>query len=95
MEAVAELISRTGASCLYISSEPRIEDVATAALKTLQENGDIDDAFEIHNMPTFEDLFGTNTGIRKMDRLNTPVKRDLDAPLIILHSSGKSFRHIS
>ncbi|KAJ3539483.1 hypothetical protein NM688_g6353 [Phlebia brevispora] len=86
-QAVAELLSRTDASHLCISSEPRMSSLAEAACRILQSDGRKSQEVEVHKMPSFDDLFSAPTPSSTNLPL-PPRKRDLDAPIIILHSSG-------
>lgn len=83
-EAVAELLERTGTAYLCVSPEPRLLNLADAASRIVRSN---DRQASVLNMPNFEDLFSLESTL-DMAPFSKPKKRDLDAPMIILHSSG-------
>ncbi len=82
--AVAHLLKRTQTACIFTSEEPRIIELATAALAQLPSKHE---SVKILAMPVFEDLFPSTTETE-------PVKAVFcwrypsDVPMIILHSSG-------
>ena len=86
VEAVADLLERTNACCLFLSAEPRIASVANAALEMIRDKRPEAATIPIHAMPTFDSLFNAVPGA---DATLEPQRRDIDAPLIILHSSGQ------
>lgn len=82
-QAVADLLSRTKAECLLISPDARISHLANAALDIFR--GKHGTTVSIHDLPTFDVLFDVPVPAGIMAR---PVQRDIDQPLMILHSSG-------
>lgn len=82
-EAVAHLLSQTDVAFVFVSQEPSMVALAEAALKILQDSGH---AVPMGSMPSFEDL---SFAASKDDFAQFPqITYDMDAPALILHSSG-------
>jgi len=85
-EAVAHLLKKTGPSHLLVGGEPMFQKLATASLELLRAEGH--PGIPLSNMPNFIDLYphdDTDDGFE-----HYPVVRfDLNAPSLILHSSGQ------
>lgn len=82
-EAIAALLSQTKSSHLFVSSDPVALGLADASLKMLPDGTDIPK----HTMPVFEDLFPENGPNPAFEFVPMPAI-DMDAPAMILHSSG-------
>lgn len=85
-EAIAHLLKKTGSRYLLVGGEPMFQKQAATALGILREEGhpEIPSSDMLH----FEDLYPHNDLDTEFE--NYPaVKFDLDAPSLILHSSGQ------
>ena len=85
-EAIAHLLKKTGSRYLLVGGEPMFQKQAATALGILREEGhpEIPSSDMLH----FEDLYPHNDSDPEFE--NYPaVKFDLDAPSLILHSSGQ------
>jgi acyl-CoA synthetase (AMP-forming)/AMP-acid ligase II len=86
-EAVAHLLKKTGANHLLVGGEPMLHELAMASLELLRADGH--PGIPLSNMPNFEDLYPQDDSDDEFKHY--PVaKFDLDAPSLILHSSGQS-----
>jgi acyl-CoA synthetase (AMP-forming)/AMP-acid ligase II len=86
-EAIAHLLKKTGTSHLLIGGEPMLQKLATASLELLRADGYPE--IPSSHMPHFEDLYPHDDPDNEF-RHYPPVKFDLDAPSLVLHSSGQS-----
>ena len=86
-EAVAHLLKKTGANHLLVGREPALQKLATTSLELLRADGHPGTPHS--NMPNFEDLY-PHDGSDNEVKHYPAVKFDLDAPSLILHSSGQS-----
>ena len=85
-EAVAHLLKKTGANRLLVGGEPMLHELATASLDLLRADGH--PGISLSDMPIFEDLYPHDDS--DDDFKHYPVATfDLDAPSLILHSSGQ------
>jgi acyl-CoA synthetase (AMP-forming)/AMP-acid ligase II len=85
-EAIAHLLKKTGASHLLVGGEPMLQKLAAASSELLRSDGHAE--IPVSHMPHFEDLYphdGSDNGFKDYPA----VKFDLDAPSLILHSSGQ------
>ena len=88
-DAIAHLLKKTGSRYLLIGGEPKLQKLAAAALELLRAEGHPE--IPSSDMPHFEDLYPHNDLNGEFE--NYPeVKFDLDAPSLILHSSGQLYR---
>ena len=78
-EAIRHLLRSTNSVHLWVSAEPSLQSLAKVAMDGLDIN--------ISAMPVFEDIFFP-PGSDFEPFLD--VKLDMDAPALILHSSGTS-----
>lgn len=86
--AIAHLLSQTQASYLFVSNEPAIQNIAREAVHgTDSFKQSVAGKPEIHLMPVFEDLFSADSSEHHV-MSDMPQGYDLDAPAVILHSSG-------
>ena len=86
--AVADMLSRTGATHLLVSPDAVVGRIANEALKSL---ADLSMHVNRLAMPVFEDLFPTNvdpTSPFEAD-VEFPESYDMEAPAVIMHSSGE------
>jgi acyl-CoA synthetase (AMP-forming)/AMP-acid ligase II len=84
-EAIAHLLKKTGTSHLLIGGEPMLQKLAATTLELLRADGHHE--IPSSHMPHFEDLY-----LPDPDNEFKPypsVKFDLDAPSLVLHSSGQ------
>ena len=84
-EAIAHLLKKTGASHLLVGGEPMLQKLAAASLELVRAEGHPEIPFS--HMPHFEDLY-LHDGSDSEFKHYPAVKFDLDAPSLILHSSG-------
>lgn len=82
-EAIAALLSQTKSDHLFVSSDPVALGLANASLEMLTDGA----AIPKHVMPVFEDLF-SETGADPAFEFAPMPPIDMDAPAMILHSSG-------
>ncbi|KAI0822423.1 acetyl-CoA synthetase-like protein [Trametes gibbosa] len=85
---VADMLKRTGASQLLVSSDSAMRDLARDALSGLPEA-----QIAVRDMPVFEDLFPTgpvseNSPFER--EVKFPKPQDMKTPMVILHSSGST-----
>lgn len=85
-EAIAHLLKKTGTSHLLIGGEPMLQKLATTSLELLRADGHRE--IPSSHMPHFEDLYPRDDPDNEF-RHYPPVKFDLDAPSLVLHSSGQ------
>jgi acyl-CoA synthetase (AMP-forming)/AMP-acid ligase II len=85
-EAIAHLLKKTGVNHLLVGGEPMLQKLATASLELLRVDGQPKTA--ISHMPHFEDLYPHN-GLDGEFKHYPAVKFNLNAPSLILHSSGQ------
>ncbi|KAH9933970.1 acetyl-CoA synthetase-like protein [Epithele typhae] len=87
--AVADILQRTGTHHLLVSPDEGMQHLAKESLSGLRENG-----FDVaqHLAPAFEDLFPINPDPRSVfeSPMSLPTKFDLQAPALIMHSSGST-----
>ena len=86
-ESLADLLRRTGSAYLCVSTDPRLSRAAEVACDASRSDGQ---QVTVLKMPEFEDLFSSHS-TSTTDAFLKPKRRDLDAPTIILHSSGGLF----
>ncbi|KAI0265422.1 acetyl-CoA synthetase-like protein [Gloeopeniophorella convolvens] len=86
-EAIAHLLKKTGTAHLLVGGEPMLQRLAAASLDLLREEGLPDIPFS--TMPQFEDIYPEGPSGSEFKRY-PKVKFDLDAPSLILHSSGST-----
>jgi acyl-CoA synthetase (AMP-forming)/AMP-acid ligase II len=85
-EAIAHLLKKTGSNYLLVGGEPMLQKLATSALELFQADGHPE--IPSSHMPHFEDLYPDDDSDSEFE--NYPeVKFDLEAPSLILHSSGQ------
>jgi acyl-CoA synthetase (AMP-forming)/AMP-acid ligase II len=85
-EAIAHLLKKTGSKYLLVGGEPMLQKLAATALELLRADGHPE--IPSSDMPLFEDLYPHNDSDGEFE--NYPeVKYDLDAPSLVLHSSGQ------
>ncbi|KAH9848670.1 acetyl-CoA synthetase-like protein [Lenzites betulinus] len=87
--AVADMLKRTEALQLLVSSDSAMQDLARDALSRLPEG-----QVPVRNMPTVEDLFPTGSVSEDSPFEKTvkfPAPRDPSTAVVILHSSGDVF----
>jgi len=85
-EAIAHLLKKTGSNYLLVGGEPMLQKLATSALEFVQADGHPE--IPSSHMPHFEDLYPDGDSDSEFE--NYPeVKFDLEAPSLILHSSGQ------
>ena len=85
-EAIAHLLKKTAARHLLVGGEPILQKVAATSLELLRADGHPETP--VSTMPHFEDLFPHDCSHGEF-KYYPAVKFDLDAPALILHSSGK------
>ena len=85
-EAVAHLLKKTGSNYLLVGGEPMLQKLANAALELLRADGHPE--IPASHMPHFEDLYPDDDSDSEFENYPT-VKFDLEAPSLILHSSGQ------
>lgn len=85
-EAVAHLLKKTGARHLLVGGEPMLQKLAAASLELLRADGHTE--IPQSGMPRFEDLYPHDSPGSEFKHY-PPVKFNLNAPSLILHSSGK------
>ncbi|KAI9464124.1 acetyl-CoA synthetase-like protein [Lactarius psammicola] len=86
-EAIAHLLKKTAARHLLVGGEPMLQKLAATSLELLRADGQPETP--ISNIPHFEDLYPHESS--HVDFKYYPaVKFDLDAPALILHSSGST-----
>lgn len=83
--AAAALFSQTKPSIILISPDVSIRALAESAVIQLASTDASVVTPEIHNMPTFEQLYVNDAPLSPLP----PRKQDLGVPRIILHSSGE------
>ncbi|KDQ56520.1 hypothetical protein JAAARDRAFT_294258 [Jaapia argillacea MUCL 33604] len=93
-EAITQLMSETHAKCLFVGCEPAFKALAQAGLKGLGHG------VQVEQMPGFGDLYplvniGGGNRLDSGGKLDDfawfpEVQYDLDAPGLILHSSGST-----
>ena len=86
-EAVAHLLKKTGANHLLVGREPALQKLATTSLELLRADGH--PGIPHSNMPNFEDLYPHDEPDIEFKHYPV-VKFDMDAPSLILLSSGQS-----
>lgn len=79
-EAIAHLISKTGAAYVLVGAEKSIQTLANDALGLFDNAGNVRRSF----MPNFEDLYSATGDFNKLDF----IQPHPDTPAIIMHSSG-------
>ncbi|KAI0357816.1 acetyl-CoA synthetase-like protein [Trametes cingulata] len=85
---VADMLKKTGTCQLIVSRDSVLRGVAEDALKLLPEG-----QIAVRDMPVFEDLFPADGAPKKEafeGDVDFPEVHDLQAPAIILHSSGST-----
>jgi acyl-CoA synthetase (AMP-forming)/AMP-acid ligase II len=85
-EAIAHLLKRTGTRHLLVGGEPMLQKLAAGSLELLRADGHPE--IPLSGMPRFEDLYpheSSNSDFKHYPQ----VRFDLDAPSLILHSSGE------
>jgi acyl-CoA synthetase (AMP-forming)/AMP-acid ligase II len=85
-EAIAHLLKKTGTRHLLVGGEPMLQKLAAGSLELVRADGHPE--IPLSSMPRFEDLYpheSSNSDFKHYP----PVRFDLDAPSLILHSSGK------
>ena len=85
-EAIAHLLKKTGTSHLLVGGEPMLQKLASASLELLRADGHRE--IPSSHMPHFEDLY-PHDGPDDEFKHYPPVKFDLNAPSLVLHSSGQ------
>jgi acyl-CoA synthetase (AMP-forming)/AMP-acid ligase II len=86
-QAIAHLLKLTGAARLFVGRDDILQDLASAAINLLQTTEE-SYAVAIYDIPVFEDLFRSDSG--EPPFMPFPPRRfDMNAPAVILHSSGK------
>ncbi|KAH9000656.1 acetyl-CoA synthetase-like protein [Lactarius hatsudake] len=86
-EAIAHLLKKTATRHLLVGGEPMLQKLAATSLELLRADGHPE--IPISNMPHFEDIYPHDCS--HIDFKYYPaVKFDLDAPGLILHSSGST-----
>ena len=85
-EAIAHLLKKTGASHLLVGGEPMLQKLAATSLELLRADGHPEIPFS--HMPHFEDLYPHDDSDNEFQHY-PEVKFDLQAPSLILHSSGQ------
>lgn len=84
--AIAHLLKQTGAARLFVSSDPALQGLASTSIQLLQTNEE-PHSVQIYEMPVFEDFF---PAISAESPVKFPPRRfHMEAPALILHSSGK------
>ncbi|KAI0298355.1 acetyl-CoA synthetase-like protein [Multifurca ochricompacta] len=86
-EAIAHLLKKTEVRHLLVGGEPMLQKLATASLEFLRADGHPETPFS--RMPGFEDLYPHEYPDSEFKRY-PEVKFDLNAPSLILHSSGST-----
>ncbi|KAH9955362.1 acetyl-CoA synthetase-like protein [Russula dissimulans] len=86
-EAIAHLLKKTGTSHLLVGGEPMLQKLAAASLELLRTEGHPEIPFSF--MPHFEDIYPLESADSTV-RYYPEVKFDLNAPSLILHSSGST-----
>lgn len=81
---VANMFLQTASQHLFVSADDSMQGVAKNALEEIKKEGR---EAKILSMPTFEDLFPEKDSSFELLPLTTTP--DLDAPALILHSSGE------
>lgn len=81
--AIAALLTQTKSRHMFLSSDPAISALASSSLRHLSA----DSLTKTYHMPSFEDLFPTRGPEPSFEYLPMP-KVPVDAPAMILHSSG-------
>ena len=85
-EAIAHLLKKTGSKYLLVGGEPMLQKLAASALELLRADGHSE--IPSSDMLHFEDLYPHDDLSTEFE--NYPeVKFDLNAPSLILHSSGQ------
>ncbi|CCM06250.1 uncharacterized protein FIBRA_08499 [Fibroporia radiculosa] len=87
--AVAHLLSKSNACCVFVSTEPAIQNLAKAAI---QDPNYEEKAFgkpPIHPIPQFSDLFPPDHA-SEVVKFEYPRQYGMDTPAIIVHSSGST-----
>jgi acyl-CoA synthetase (AMP-forming)/AMP-acid ligase II len=85
-QAIAHLLKLTGSNYLLVGGEPMLQKLANAALEILRAEAHPE--IPTSHMPHFQDLYPDDDS--ESDFENYPkVKFDLEAPSLILHSSGQ------
>ena len=85
-EAIAHLLKKTAAHHLLVGGEPMLQKLAATSLELLRADGHHETP--VSTMPHFEDLYPHDSSHGEFESYPA-VKFDLDAPALILHSSGK------
>jgi acyl-CoA synthetase (AMP-forming)/AMP-acid ligase II len=85
-EAIAHLLKKTAVRHLLVGGEPILQKLATTSLELLRADGHPE--IPASTMPHFEDLYPLD-GSHSEFKYYPAVKFDLDAPALIMHSSGK------
>ncbi|KAI0272871.1 acetyl-CoA synthetase-like protein [Russula aff. rugulosa BPL654] len=86
-EAVAHLLKKTGSKYILVGGEPMLQKLANTALELLRADGHHE--IPSSHMPHFEDLYPEDDSDSEFENYPT-VKFDLEAPSLILHSSGST-----
>lgn len=86
--AIADLLQKTGAAKLFVSTDPAIQTLASASVGLLQ-NTEEPHVVTMAEMPSFRDLFLPKSADSSF-RQFPPRFFDMDGPALILHSSGMS-----
>ncbi|KAI0795720.1 acetyl-CoA synthetase-like protein [Abortiporus biennis] len=88
-EAVAHLLMKTNASSLFVGKDAGIREIAEMALEKVKAHEGPN--VTLHSIPTLEDLFPTSKDGAKDDFKPFPeVNYQMDAPVMIMHSSGST-----
>lgn len=91
--AVADMLKRTGAYDILVSSDPSMQDLASEVASILSR-----DSLHVvvHPMPMHEELFRSETSPLDLAP-ELPKTLDMKAPAIIMHSSGRlyTFSHLT
>ncbi|CCM01516.1 uncharacterized protein FIBRA_03572 [Fibroporia radiculosa] len=82
--AVAHLLSKSSACCIFTSNEPAIQALVGNALQDKQS-----ELIPVHSMPVFSDLFPQNASSEPVEFLHRR-RYDLSATAVISHSSGST-----
>lgn len=84
--AVAHLLTQTAAEYILVGPEPALQDLAAAAFDIMREAGT--PLPPRAQMPVFEDLYidDRESALEPLP----PLHADLDDPIVMMHSSGKS-----
>ncbi|THH19547.1 hypothetical protein EW146_g1644 [Bondarzewia mesenterica] len=87
-EAVAHLLRKTGTKLLLVSGEPVLQSLAAAVQEILNQDEERLDVI-VSGMPLFEDIYPDEIFNGNFELYPT-VRYDLNAPALIIHSSGST-----